>query len=58
MTFAGADISGGGSVEILPASEAPDSQPTRVVESMMPVAMVYDPRLFESTPMGALASPR
>lgn len=54
-TFAGADISSGGSVTVLPAEEAPGSYPVRTSGSNTPIAMVYDPELFETTPMSALA---
>lgn len=54
-TFAGADISSGGSMEVLPADESPTGQPIRVNGNIMPFAMVYDPNLFETSPMGALA---
>lgn len=54
-TFAGADVSSGGSIEFLPAEESPTGHPIRVSGSVMPEAMVYDPNLFETTPPGALA---
>lgn len=54
-TFAGADVSSGGSVEVLPADESPTGQPIRVSGSVMPTATFHDPALFETTPAGALA---
>lgn len=57
-TFAGADISAGGSLEVLDAEESPTNQPVRVGTDdprASPVAMVYDPDLFETTPAGPLA---
>jgi alcohol dehydrogenase class IV len=54
-TFAGADVSSGGSIEILSAEKSPTDQPVRLSGSVMPDAMVYDPNLFETTPMSVLA---
>lgn len=54
-TFAGADVSGGGSIEVLGPDESPTGQPVRMSGWIQPDAMVYDPALFETTPMGALA---
>jgi len=54
-TFAGADISDSGSIRFLEPAESPTGQPFRVHGSTTPVAMVYDPDLFETTPDGALA---
>jgi alcohol dehydrogenase class IV len=54
-TFAGADVSTVGSVEILGSEESPTGQPIRTGGSVAPEAMVYDPDLFETTPTGALA---
>lgn len=54
-TFAGADISNGGSMEVLPADDSPTGQPIRVNGNVMPFSMFYDPNLFETSPMGALA---
>jgi alcohol dehydrogenase class IV len=54
-TFAGADLSGVGSVELLPAEESPTGQPIRTMGSNMPVATIHDPALFETTPTEALA---
>jgi alcohol dehydrogenase class IV len=54
-TFAGADVSSGGSIEVLSAEESPTPHPVRTGGSNSPVAMVYDPDLFETTPMSALA---
>ncbi|MFC6765012.1 iron-containing alcohol dehydrogenase family protein [Natrinema soli] len=54
-TFAGADLSSGGSVTVLEAEESPTGQPIRTGGSVRPIAMIYDPDLFETTPMRALA---
>lgn len=54
-TFAGADVSGGGSIEVLGPEASPSGQPVRMSGWVQPDAMVYDPALFETTPMGALA---
>ena len=54
-TFAGADFSSGGSIEILNPDASPTGQPVRTSGSIAPKAVVYDPDLFETTPMGALA---
>ncbi|MDX1745186.1 MAG: iron-containing alcohol dehydrogenase family protein [Halobacteriales archaeon] len=53
-TFAGADISSGGSIEVFSAAASPTDGPIRVGGNTMPVAMVYDPDLFETTPRAAL----
>ncbi|WP_458190756.1 iron-containing alcohol dehydrogenase family protein [Haladaptatus sp. NG-WS-4] len=54
-TFAGADVSSGGSVEVLSATESPTGQPMSVSGSGMPIADFADPSLFETTPASALA---
>lgn len=54
-TFAGADISDSGSIMFLTAEESPTNQPIRLRGSTMPTAMIYDPNLFETTPMEALS---
>ena len=54
-TFAGAGISSGGSIEVLPAAESPTDQPVTVGGSAMPTAMFYDPNLFETTPTSVLS---
>jgi alcohol dehydrogenase class IV len=54
-TFAGADMSSGGSIEILTASDSPTGQPIRWNHSVWPHLILFDPGLFETTPMGALA---
>lgn len=54
-TFAGADVSAGGSIEILPAEDSPTGQPIRWNHPVWPELLLYDPELFETTPMGALA---
>lgn len=53
-TLAGADLSAGGSVEVLPAHDSPTGDPVRVGGTAMPTAAVYDPDLFETTPAGPL----
>ncbi|WP_331233049.1 iron-containing alcohol dehydrogenase family protein [Natronorarus salvus] len=54
-TFAGADVSAGGSLEVLPASDSPTGQPITVSGSAMPIADVADPALVETSPPGVLA---
>jgi alcohol dehydrogenase class IV len=54
-TFAGADFSSGGSIEILDPDASPTDQPVRTSGSIAPKAVIYDPDLFETTPMRALA---
>ncbi|MFB6169861.1 MAG: iron-containing alcohol dehydrogenase, partial [Haloarculaceae archaeon] len=54
-TFAGADLSAGGSIEVLAAEASPTPHPVRTSGSNWPVAAVYDPDLFETTPQSALA---
>lgn len=54
-TFAGADISSGGSPVVLDADASPTNQPITSGGRTTPAAMVYDPELFETTPDGALA---
>ncbi|WP_066414613.1 iron-containing alcohol dehydrogenase family protein [Halorubrum aethiopicum] len=54
-TFAGADLSAGGSLEVLPAAESPTGQPLTVSGSAMPAVDLLDPDLFETTPRSALA---
>ncbi|MFC4553183.1 iron-containing alcohol dehydrogenase family protein [Halorussus sp. GCM10023401] len=54
-TFAGADVSAGGSIEVLPADESPTGHPVSARGSAMPVADFADPELFETTPTSALA---
>lgn len=54
-TFAGADVSSGGSIEVLSAGDSPSGQPVRVSGSVSPIAMIYDPDLFDTTPFGPLA---
>lgn len=53
-TLAGADLSGGGSVEVLAADEAPTAYPVRAGGSVTPVADFVDPVLFETTPVTVL----
>ena len=54
-TFAGADISEGGSVTVLSAEESPTGQPITVSGSASLIADFADPRLFETTPTSVLA---
>ncbi|SMO71975.1 iron-containing alcohol dehydrogenase family protein [Halorubrum cibi] len=54
-TFAGADLSAGGSLEVLSAAESPTGQPVSVSGSAMPIVDLLDPDLFETTPRSALA---
>jgi alcohol dehydrogenase len=54
-TFAGADLSDSGSIEVLPVDESPTDQPIRIRGTNMPRKLFYDPNLFETTPSGALA---
>jgi alcohol dehydrogenase class IV len=55
-TFAGADLSTGGSLEVLPADESPTGQPLTVSgDGPMPVVDLADPALFETTPRSVLA---
>ncbi len=54
-TFAGADISDGGSVTVLTAEESPTGQPVTSGGSASLIADFADPALFETTPTAALA---
>lgn len=58
-TFAGADLSGGGSLEIFDRDDSPDGDVHRIGvaqrELAWPDLLYYDVDLFETTPMGALA---
>jgi len=54
-TFAGADVSAGGSLEVLSADESPTDQPVILSGSAPPVAGVYDPAAVATTPRSALA---
>ena len=55
-TFAGADVSTGGSLEVLAADASPTGQPLSVSGGdAMPIADIADPALFETTPQAALA---
>ncbi|GAA0534028.1 iron-containing alcohol dehydrogenase family protein [Halorubrum ejinorense] len=55
-TFAGADISTGGSLEVFSAEESPTGQPISVSGGgAWPIADVADPDLFETTPTSVLA---
>lgn len=54
-TLAGADLSKGGSIEVVAAPDAPDGRPKRInPQTVGPSLIVYDPRLFESTPRALL----
>ncbi|MEF8842674.1 MAG: iron-containing alcohol dehydrogenase family protein [Haloarculaceae archaeon] len=57
-TFAGADVSAGGSLLVSPVDEPPVGQVDRLGiddPRAPPIEVRYDPALFETTPMGALA---
>ncbi|GAB7008482.1 iron-containing alcohol dehydrogenase family protein [Halorubrum trueperi] len=55
-TFAGADLSTGGSLEVLAADASPTGQPLTVSgDAPMPIADLADPALFETTPESVLA---
>jgi len=53
-TFAGADLSDGGSIQVLDAGESATGQPVRTSGTVSPKVVLYDPDLFDTTPMGAL----
>ena len=54
-TFAGADVSSGGSIEVFDADASGTGQPVRTSGRVRPVLVVHDPDLFATTPSGALA---
>ena len=55
-TFAGADVSTGGSLEVLSADASPTGQPLSVSGGgAMPIVDLADPALFETTPEPVLA---
>ncbi|MFW5917738.1 MAG: iron-containing alcohol dehydrogenase family protein [Halorubrum sp.] len=55
-TFAGADLSTGGSLEVLAADASPTGRPLTVSgDAPMPIADLADPALFETTPESSLA---
>ncbi|ELZ36143.1 iron-containing alcohol dehydrogenase [Halorubrum saccharovorum DSM 1137] len=55
-TFAGADVSTGGSLEVLDADASPTGQPMTVSGGgAMPAIDLADPALFETTPKSVLA---
>jgi alcohol dehydrogenase class IV len=54
-TFAGADVSSGGSIEILSTAESPTDKPVTARGSAMPIVDFADPVLFETTPTSVLA---
>ena len=51
-TFAGADLSSGGSFELITAEDAPDDQPFVGKGRVWPTIMLSDPEGFETTPRG------
>jgi alcohol dehydrogenase len=53
-TFAGADVSAGGSLVVLSAEESPSGQPITVSGDAMPTANVADPDAFATSPLSAL----
>ena len=53
-TFAGADVSSGGSLVVLSAEESPTDQPITVSGETMPIADVADPDAFATSPLSAL----
>jgi alcohol dehydrogenase len=53
-TFAGADVSWGGSLVVLSAEESPTDQPITVSGEATPIADVADPDAFATSPRGAL----
>lgn len=54
-TFAGADVSSGGSIEVFDAEHSGTGQPVRTSGRVRPIMVVHDPDLFETTPRPALA---
>ena len=54
-TFAGADLSSGGSVTV-PRSDGDSVGAGVGADALMPEAVIYDPKLFETTPRSVLAS--
>lgn len=54
-TFAGADVSSGGSIEVFDAERSGTGQPVRTSGRVRPIAVVHDPDLFETTPRPVLA---
>lgn len=55
-TLAGADLSVGGSIEVLSALESPTNRPVRVnPPNVAPIAVFYDPLLYGTTPDAVLA---
>ena len=57
-TFAGADVSSGGSLLVASVDDPPEGEVNRLGiddPRSPPVEVRYDPALFETTPMGALA---
>ncbi len=53
-TFAGADVSAGGSLVVLSAEESPTGQPITTSREAMPIANVADPDAFATSPLGVL----
>lgn len=54
-TFAGAGTSSRGSIEVLSAEASPTDKPIRTAGSNPPVAVIFDPSLFETTPFSAIS---
>ncbi|MWV65191.1 iron-containing alcohol dehydrogenase [Halorubrum sp. JWXQ-INN 858] len=53
-TFAGADVSLGGSLEVLPAADSPTGQPITARGEVLPMADLADPELVATTPRSVL----
>jgi alcohol dehydrogenase len=53
-TLVGADVSTRGSVELASAADSPTGQPVRTSGAVHPLAVVYDPDLFATTPRSAM----
>ena len=53
-TLSGADVSGTGAVAIFFDEESPTGETIRLFGEVIPIGMMYDPALFETTPEGAL----
>ncbi|MFB6173665.1 MAG: iron-containing alcohol dehydrogenase family protein [Halobacteriales archaeon] len=54
-TFAGADVSGGGSIEVFPPESSPTGHPVRTGGAVDPFLAVHDPALFATTPRAPFA---
>lgn len=55
-TLAGADVSNGGGMEVLPAADSPTGQPINTRGPEMPTADFVDPEIIETTPMSVQAA--